>query len=361
MGEGYVSVGVGRRLSVVTWPDPNGRLRTAVYGRHGGWSRVQAVKGATTTGANLDVGSDGTVILVDAQSRGNGDPRARVISSVLLPGARKFSRWRKISTRAGAVSFESDVVAGRAGRGTIVWSGPCPMGGGTNASYVDVRGTRFSKPREIPNSSCVPFDLDLEQDNKGRQYLRIGGSPKIWLGVRLSIRQPNRRFSRMRFVSTPGEFTDGGDLAVSPNGRVTMVWGTQEPGGLPRAYEFVSFSHGRFPGPPREIEGLRLDVTKKRDILSDIAPLPRGRITMLWREHWTDSHGRWRFKLGIKDWRPGTHFSIPDYRYPISAKYIPYPARIRSGPDGSTISIWGKDANSGTQGLNWVHSVISEP
>lgn len=356
-GPGYVTAAIGGRgLTVLSWPDPSNHLRVLTRSVDGTWTKAQRISAGKAHGAIIDVGVDGTTILLSSWAA-EGSSRQKIQVATRNRNTGRFSPWIKASQDPGSVGFDADVVAGVNGEGTVVWAGPCPVGSAArNASYVDMSGLMVTSPKTIPNSKCVPWDLDLQIDNAGRQYFRIGGSKYMWNGVKLAIRQPGQPFPAMKFLSETGEFTDGGILAVSPGGRATVIWRVADNQSYHwTKYQYVTSRNGRFPSAVRELENIRTNRHGRRDLLEGMAALPGGKVTMLWKESRTDPDGSWRSRIGTRSWDPGTVFKRPSYQYPVAKELLAYPTLIDAASDGSRMAMWGKDDNALMRGINWIH------
>ncbi|MBN8866055.1 MAG: hypothetical protein J0H98_00740 [Solirubrobacterales bacterium] len=343
-GVGGIEVEIGAGgLAVVTWPGRDGYLRYATSRPRSAWTSPQTIEGLPANDAVLSVGSDGTAIAGRVEVRGVNDPNARVLAATRMPGSGGFSPWRIVSTDPETVGFDLDVVARTEGRGTVAWSGTCAnSGSGNPAYYVDLDGNGQTTPVELSNSRCTVWGLDLESDRLGRQYLKIG----TWTGLRLAVREPGSPFPPMSSVTDTYRSANG-DLSVSPNGRMTLIWTKATGGGHPTAYQYIRANGGGEPSPVRTMKGVRMNPKKVRDVLLDSAALPNGNLVNLWTRTWTDSGHRFRHTFGLRPWHPGSRFERPRYRFAIPRRVTPMPAMVDTAPDGSQLAWWKEENDRG--------------
>lgn len=327
--------------TVVTFSRLNGVVYAMVRGPRTRWSKPQRIRGDAPKWAGAKVGPDGSTVLWTSSSRSTTDPNAKVMISTKLPGKRRFSRWRKVSGAGSTVGFDSDVVVGRRGRATVVWSGPCPLSGSArNAMYVDIAWRQVGRPREIPNSKCVTWDLDLEMDGAGYQYLRFGGSEASWMGVKYGVRAPDQRFPALQLASEPGKLTNGGSMAVSARGRVFLVWfETDLDDTSTGKTRYLTLQRRRPIGGPAELAGTVHDSTRRTSI-GDMAFMPDGSLSVFWREIRILGPNRSMQILGIQRLDP----MAPEFNPSVVARIPPaLSAQDRTlavAPDGSQLALW---------------------
>lgn len=327
-----VAIG-GRGVTTLVWTGLDGYLRIVSRSPRSGWGKSRLVRGARVSGARLSVGPDGTVALASLRNENLGDGRGRVLAVSFAPAARQPARWRVISSATERIGFNVDVVAGTNGESTIVWSGPCRAGPAKVAtSWVDLSGQLVSRPRRISGSGCVAWNIDLQADRFGNQYLRLG----LLGGVQLAVRKSGRSFEEAVRVNPPGINGGEGFLSVSDNGFATLVWGTSVG---KNGFGYVTSRRAMTPSESRHLEGPRTDLSGDRDALLDVAPLPGGNVAMLWAEIGArDSGGGWR-KLGVQRWKPGSGLGKLAYSVEIPESFIPFPVGIETGGRAS-IAWW---------------------
>lgn len=332
-----------RGHTVLAWTKLNGAQYVTTRGPRTKWSKPQRIHGGKIGGAKVEVGPDGTAVLLSGASRGLNDPKAKVVVSTRLPGHKRFSAWRKISGSAKTVGYDTDLVVGRKGRATVVWAATCPFSRPFyNASFVDIAGSRVSRPKQIRNTQCVTTGLNLEADRDGFQYLRIIGSEKGHLtGLKLSVRRPGKPFPTAAWVSDPEELTGQSFMAVSRKGRVFLAWWEDELDGPGEAMTFATFEKDRKTAGPAEIANVRSDRTGRLDRLQALAFLPGGSLASIWYEHWlVPPRGDWRFRFGTKRLDPFDPRIDHEYDYPLNTELTPGNVQIDVAPDGSRLARW---------------------
>ncbi|MBN8866067.1 MAG: hypothetical protein J0H98_00800 [Solirubrobacterales bacterium] len=350
---GWTNLEIGRRgLTLLSWSGLDDRLRVSKRNPRGGWAPPQVIRGGESSGAQLAIGRDGTAVLYDVIARSVRDPERRVMASVRDPRTGLFSDWRKISTDIERVGFKGAAVAGTKGRATVVFTPPCD-GTARPSSWVDIGPGGATEPKLIPNSGCVAWDIDLQADDQGNQYLRLG----LLTGVQLAIRGPGEDFGPATTVTAPTDSGDGGYLSVSRGGQATLLWGHTETQSTGRtSYLYVRSVNGSAPSPARRIPGVRLDRHKGRiDLLQDAAPLPQGRIAMIFEEVWEARDGDWKERVGTTVWRPGGPFRRPRYGSVQPKLTLVYPVEITTSHQGSQLAWWGRegDLHADALGYTW--------
>lgn len=214
----------------------------------------------------------------------------------------------------------------------MVWPGVCGGTTSVRTSWVSMNAAKVSPPRLIKGSGCVAFDIDLQADRFGNEYLRLGS----FGSTQLATRKAGRGFSKaVRLNAAWGG--GSGDLSVSNNGLATVVFG----GSASRfGYSFVTSKRGGPPSAPKKLD-TRVNLRGRRDALLNLAPLPRGRVAMFWSEIWPsdDDGGGWR-GLGVEVWHPNQPFTRPGYSVELPPHYIPFPAAVATGRSGPWIAWW---------------------
>lgn len=351
-----VSIG-DRGHTVLAWSSPDQSIYFMRRGPRTKWSSPQRVPGTARGGAVLDVGPDGTAVLFSTFVRSVRDPQAHAIASVMKPGSTRFLPWQRVSRSADSVGFRGDAIASTKGRATVVWGGPCPLEGPSarDAVWVDLKGRWASRPQSISNSKCPAFDLDLERDNSGHQYLKVGGSQAAWLGVKLAVREPGKHFPRAELVSPADVFTDGGNLTVDRRGRAFVSWRANEYGRPAAAgYEFATYRHQNqiASGP---IEGVHVDRTARMDIPGAFAFDPNGNLSSLWIQHWvTGPRNDWRFRVGTDQIDPLAPTIAPAYDYGVAIGSTPGNLTLNAARDGSQLAVWEMNRKGHPRSINWM-------
>ena len=320
--------------TVVTWSGKDGRLRYVKRSPRSTWERPRTIYGARVSSAHVSIGRDGTIALASLRNGNLESGPSRVWGVSWAPGYRGIKKWRVVSRSAERVGFHADVVASTRGRGTVVWSGPCRAGKSKVAtSWVDLASHPSGPPRRVSNSGCVPWDIDLQADRFDNQYLRLG----LLGGVQLAVRKHGHGFSAATRVSPKGGNGGRGFLSVGANGLATIIWGTSASAS---GYHYVTSRRASAPGQSRKLIGARTGLSGTRDALMDVAPLPNGKLAMLWSEIGTKKQGGSWDKLGVKVWRPRTGFQQPHYSVGLPKNHIPYPTGIATADGGSWIAWW---------------------
>lgn len=341
VASGAVNVEIGSGdLAVITWSGSDGHIRYRQRRPRSSWSPVEVIGDRQIFYANTAVGPDGTVIATTRVGSLEVPETLGVLVSVKNPGSPEFSAWREVSGNAN-VGVDLDVVAGKDGQGTVAWSGLCPPGAGDPAYYVDIDDQTQTEPIELKNSNCTVWDLELARDGAGRQYLKIG----TWTGLRLAVRNPDEPFPRMRSVTNSFKRANG-DLAVSRNGHMALVWATAKV--YPTSYRYLTMNKGTNPTKVRTLLGPRMNVKRTRDVRLDSSMLPSGKLFTLWnRLGPPDSDLRYSQTMGTSSWLPGTKYKRPAYTFPISRCITPYPALVDTADDGSRLAWWIEENDRG--------------
>lgn len=332
---GAIDVEIGSTdLAVVAWPGKEGYLRYVTGRPRSSWASSRWVGGTTSLGVKIAVGPDGTILASNlAGSIGREDRVALVATK--SPGDEDFTPWRVVSSDV-PVGTDLGVVAGRNGEGTVAWSGLCPTDtDGDPAYYVDIDDQSASDPIKLSNSKCTVWDLDLQTDARGRQYLLIG----TWTGLRFAAREPDSPFPQMSNITT--SYMGGpGDLSVSATGRGTLTWTRSDRSGYPRSNRYVTFNGSKPLGQTRILRGPRTNPEQVRDYLMDSAALPDGSLLNLWTLTWKENAFQIRNKFGLSRWVPGQKFNRPRYNIPIGRSLTPYPVKVETANDGSQLAWW---------------------
>ena len=324
----------GNGTTVVAFSGTDGYLTYSVRTPRLGWSPLKTVAGARVTSARLSIASDGTVAMASLRNISFANLPSRVLGTVWRGRSGRQPRWRVLSTDEESIGFNLSVLAGPGERGTVAWSGPCRAEGSKEAtSWAAVNASSSTPARSIKGSGCVAWDIELQADRFGNQYLRLG----LLAGVQLAIRKAGRPFSPAVRIGPAGFGAAGGYLAVSDNGLATLILGsTRVEGGLLYG---TSRKGGRL-SELKELENVRTDLAGRRDFLREVAPLPGGRLAMFWAEIWPPppSGGQWR-GLGVKVWHPSQTFTRPEYSE-IPPNFIPSPSGLATGGKGDSIAWW---------------------
>lgn len=319
-----------RGTTVLTWAEPDGRQMVRFRNLRKGWTKATRIRGGDSSGALVSIGPDGTVAL--AGTMGVDRLRTkRLVMAVKRPG-RRFSRWFRVSEDPADIGHNAKIVAGTRGRATLVFSPPCPVGPVSQlrlTHYVDVVGTRAGRPRAIGNSKCVTFDLDLERDAAGYQYLRIGGSTRDF-GTKLSIRRPGQGFPPAELMNLPEQAADGGDLTVNSKGQYALIWNYYNADFSNReAYVYVNGRRDKTRSAVRKIANLEYPD----DYMLDAGMLPNGSITTFWKDAFLPRHGTGHLK-------PGVPFAGPSWDFPGQKENGIGLHGLEVGPDGSRFVWW---------------------
>lgn len=330
-----VQVEIGQNgATYLAWPGVDGRARFMSRSPRKSWSKISVVSGLKVTSIQASVGPDGTLALASLRNQNLGNSPSRVLGAVLKPGADRPPRWRTLSSDDERIGFHADVVAKRNGRATVVWSGPCRAGKAKVASHwVDLGPRSQTFPRRIAGSGCVAWDIDLQADRFGNEYMRLG----LLAGVQLATRKVGKAFREAVRVGPPGMNGGRGELSVSPNGLATLIFGT---GYGSFGYHYVTSFKAQPPRSPRKLEAARTDPSGKRDALLAVAPLRGGSVAMLWSEIWPGKGGSWK-KIGVKTWQPSKEFTQPRYSVNVPSNHIPFPTAIEASGN-SWVAWWGQ-------------------
>lgn len=331
-------------LAIVTWSGSDGFLRYLMRNPRTKWSAVRKIDGAPSSGGVISIGQDGTVIVADANIKSIEDPDALVQVAVRRPGE-GFTPWRTISTSPEIVGFDVGVVAGRKGRGTVAWSGTCPLAGeGNPAYYVDVDAETQTAPVQLKNSKCTVWDLQFQSDRQGRQYLKLG----TWQGLRLAVRQPGEPFPESMTSVTNSYTRANGDLAVAADGNMALIWTNQGKNGIPSAYRYATMSAGGTLSKTKTLQGPRMNVDRYRDYRLGSAALPGGKLFNFWTRIGPRQTGaNPSHRMGTNTWLPGQPFNRPAYRTPVRTNLVPTIAAVDTALDGSRLIWWGEENNRG--------------
>lgn len=351
-----LSIGSGGH-TVLTWSNSKGQQIVISRGPRTGWSKPQRIEGGEPGWARVEVGPDGTAVLQSAVRKGLSGGGREVVVSVREPGRRKFSPWRAISTSSATIGGTVDLVVGRNGRATVVWAASCPIDPPfLNARYVDIDGANATEPIEIENTKCVTFDLDIEADDAGYQYLRIGGSLENLTGVKLSVRRPGEPFPEAEWVSEPGRLSGGGDMAVSRKGRVFLAWRDEDQEKDEMSLRFATFQKDQKLVGPAVMSSARMDRSRRMDLLQDMAFLPNGKLSTFWYEHWLVpvSQGAWRFRFGTKQIDSVSPKIDHLYKFPIAPRVTPGDVKIEVAPDGSQFARWTVSREGWADAIRWM-------
>lgn len=316
--------------TVLTWAEPDGRQMVRFRGLGKGWSKPTAIRGGDSTGAFVSMGPDGTVAL--AGTMGVDKPQSkRLVMAVKRPG-RPFSRWFRVSRDSADIGYDADLVAGTKGRVTLVFSPPCfsgPISQLRLTHYVDVVGTRASRPRAIGNTKCVTFDIDIERDAAGYQYLRIGGSTRDF-GTKLSIRRPGQGFPPAELMNLPEQAASGGDLTVNSKGQYALIWNYSNADFSNReAYVYVNGRRDKTRSQVRKIANLEYPD----DFMLDAGMLPDGTISTFWKDAFHPRNGTGHLT-------PGLPFAGPTWDFPGQKEGGMGYYGLEVGPDGSRFVWW---------------------
>lgn len=341
-----VQVGIGRGgQTVLTWDEADGHQRVMYRNTRRGWTKPQVIGGSAMAGGKLlSVGPDGTAVIAGVTPIPNSRGKPMVVAAMRRPG-KPFRRFFRISGNPDNFGGDLAAVAGTNGTATVVWQGPCPLGSAESrkpARWVDLAGFRQTRPTVIPGSHCTPWSLNLERDDRGIQYLRLGGSGYLWGGVRLSVRQPGDGFLPPEFVSEFGELTGKQLMSVSPNGFMTMSWfiyrNWRDPGGsyLPTDLETVTFFRGSPVTPVESVANLRFPDFS----LADMATLRDGSASMFWLDVMT-----WKLGTGIVT--SGQVFPGPDFFGPPLMYESTTQMGIEAARDDRQFSWWTESGYDG--------------
>lgn len=342
--------------TLVTWTRPGNKQMVMMRSPRGRWSKPQVLGGNERRGVLGEIGPDGTMLLVSTNVRGSRDPKANIKVALKLPRESRFGPWRKASRSGLTVGLHTDLVVGNKGHATVLWSGPCPLGGpAENARWVDITRKRVSAPKQIQDSKCVAFDLDLERDRAGYQYLRIGGTEKPWIGIKFAVRSPGADFPPMELISPEGQLTNGGDMAVSPDGDVFLVWDSHDEEQAPLAREFVTYKQDQRLAGPALIAGARVDKSGRFDRVRAMGFLPDGTLSTIWWEQWLVSGGRERFKIQPKTINPISPRINHRYGIPIKPNLYPTNVDMDVASDGSQM-IWWTVADGHDRSIRWIQA-----
>jgi hypothetical protein len=323
----------GNGTTVVAWSGTGGLLTYLVRTPRLRWDRPKTVAGADVTSARLSIASDGTVAMASLRNASATELPGRVLGTVWRGRTEVRHRWRVLSTNEESIGFRLAVLAEPGGRGTVVWSGPCRRGESKVASsWVAMNLKRSTVARKIKGSGCVAWDIDLQADRYGNQYLRLG----LLAGVQMAIRKAGRRFAPADRIGPAGFGAGGGYLSVSENGLATLILGSTR---QEQVLLYITSRKGGAWSEPRQLDNIRSDYAERRDALLQVAPLPGGRLAMFWAEIWPPGDGRgWR-GLAMEAWHPNSVFEIPEYRE-IPAGYVPFPKGLATGSRGDSIAWW---------------------
>jgi hypothetical protein len=331
LGIDAIDVDVNEKgTTVLTWNEPDGRRLVRFRGLRKGWSKPAVIRGADADGGLVSVGPDGTVAILGIW--GSGLPKARrLVMAVKRPG-RPFSKWFPVSRNPADVGYDTDIVAGTKGRATLVFSPPCfsgPISQLRLTHYVDVVGTRASRPRAIGNTKCVTFSIDLERDAAGYQYLRIGGSTRDF-GTKLSIRRPGQGFPPAELMNLPEQPANGGDLTVNSKGQYALIWNYSNADFSNReAYVYVNGRRDKTRSQVRKIANLEYPD----DFMLDAGMLPNGTISTFWRDAFFPRYGTGHLT-------PGVPFAGPTWDFPGQKENGIGFHGLEVGPDGSRFVWW---------------------
>jgi hypothetical protein len=342
-----VQVGIGRGgQTILTWDEADGRQRVMYRNTRMGWTKPQVIRGPAMAGGKLlSVGPDGTAVIAGVTPIPNSRGKPMVAAAMRRPG-KPFRRFFRISGNPDNFGGDLAAVAGTNGTATAVWQGPCPLGSAESrkpARWVDLAGFRHTRPTAIADSQCTPWSLNLERDDSGVQYLRLGGSGYLWAGVRLSVRRPGDGFLPPEFVSEFGELTGGGLMSVSPNGFMTLSWSIyrdwRDPangGRFPTDLETVTYYQGSPVTPVESVANLKFPDY----FLADVATLRNGSASMLWLDVMT-------WKLGRGTVTPGQTFPGPDFfGRPLRSESLTKMG-IEAARDGRQVSWWTESGYDG--------------
>lgn len=355
-GSPFVSIG-DHGHTVLTWAGPGGTQFVRSRGPRSDWSKAQRIRGGKPGWSKVEVGADGTAVLLSAVRKGLDGGGKQVVVSVREPGEKTFSAWRAISTEPRTLGGDADLVVGRNGKATVVWPAGCPMDPPfLNARYVDIDGDQSTEPKEIENTKCVTFNLDIERDAGGYQYIRFGGSQENLTGVKLSVRPPGESFPEAEWVSEPGRLSGGGDMAVSPKGRVFLAWRDEDQDLDEMGLRYAVFQKDQRVVGPVVMKSARMDRKKRMDILQAMAFLPNGKLSTFWYEHWLvpPSEGGWRFRFGTKLIDPLAPRIDHRYRFPIAPRVTPGDVKIDVALDGSRFTRWTVGRKGWANSIRWM-------
>lgn len=320
--------------TLLTWSGVEGVLRFRTRTPRRQWSATRRVLGAKVSSARTAVGADGTIVMASLRNSALSGRTSIVWGVAWGPRSRGSKRWHRLDDAPERIGFHLDAVAGTAGRGTVVWSGPCRAGGSkVKTSWVDLKGRFSSQPKLIAESGCVAWDIDLQADRFGNEYLHLG----LLGGVQLTLRKKGQPFGRATRVSPAGINGGRGFLAVGANGLATLIWGTSAHAD---GYSYVTSRRAGRPSTPRKLEGARTKIGETRDAILATASLPDGRLAMLWAEIGAVKPGGSWDRLGVKVWRPFTEFRQPGYSVSLPSDHIPFPTGISASSGPSWIAWW---------------------
>lgn len=347
----FLAVEIGRTgLTLLAYPDSDGDLHIQQRWPTGNWKVEPSLTGADSDGAKISIGRDNTAVATELNFVGDNDPANEVRVAVRDPDTGKFGPWRVISTDPATVGFRSSTVVGTKGRATIVWADACSPGSSVEARWVDVDHDSFTEPTPIENAGCVAWDIDLQQDGFGNQYLRLG----LLTGVQMATRRPGQGFSKATRVTTLKDLGDGGYLSVSPSGLATLIWGRNSGGnGLRTEYRYVTSWKGSAPTASQKIEGPVVIPRGHTDFLRSVAPLPHGKVAMLFIHGWTTKKGWPIQRLGSTAWKPGTKFKRPRFEVAARKGRDFYPVGIETSHDGSRLAWWHIEGGQRARTIGW--------
>ena len=333
------------------WADADGSIHVSTRRPNGAWSGPEEVFPGGSGVGTLSIGPDGTaaIALVMGKRLPSAEATVRsrkVFVAVKSPKQKRFGPARLISRGGGVVGNYLDLEAGSKGRVTIAWSGWCPIGPRRfwqPARIVDISRGKASTPRQVADSECPTFGIDLAGRPGQTQYLLVDGSMKDWNGVRVSKRPSGKMFGKTRLVSEPGEPTLGAHLSVSLRGRAIVVWRFSDSGVAwePSGFKFTtSLPRGSFKS-PKTVSGIRGD-----QVLISTEGTPHGGLAMAW-QHIGDSPSTEptnKLSTGTLS-ASGLYASSGFLAEGLNSQAL-HLALIRFSPSGERFVLWGERESS---------------
>jgi hypothetical protein len=330
-----VEIGPGG-MALVTYRGENGLWRVATRWPWGDWLPTQELPGASAIeNPQIRIGREGYAAILGRDGEAGSGQSIDVTLRDPVSGA--FSQWVGVSPPGSPVGEFASIAPSVIGRWTVAWSNPCSADGDSGGvSWVEIDSSAYSDPAGVPGSGCVSRGLELQSDRHGNQFLRLG----LRDDVQLVTRRHGRAFGAANTVTTGNDRSDGGFLGVSGSGQATLIWSQIRPGKTTReAYLYVTARPGVRPTAPRQIVGLRLRRDSANDVLKELAPLPHGRLALVFTRSWFTRHRLVKVKVGTTIWKPGTRI-----------KRMPY---TRSGPAGRFVNRIGIESSFRGSALAW--------
>jgi hypothetical protein len=228
-GVGNLNLGMADNgRGVVTWTEPRGRVRLRILNR-GAVSRSFPFSPLPVSNLAFDMADDGSAVLAWQRPAA---PGFTIVEARTRFKFGRFSRTQRVGRFAGVGPFFT-ASAGPRGRGTVVWSGVCPLFDPrarrpARAALLSGRHPR-KRIQSIRSSACPDARFSIDTDQAGNTILIINGSLGDSQGIRAAWRPPTGGFKPATWLSPASLVSDFGEVAFVSRRRALLGYSTFGP------------------------------------------------------------------------------------------------------------------------------------